>query len=190
MGTKHTISESLASDTFPLNIAIVGGGRTCRFFLELIHDDPLPFFDIKILGVCDKNSRAEGILMARKMGIYTNNSLDDLLKIERLDSVLELTGKQIVLLEIIRLKPRGVGVLEYNISRVLRNLLKTRQRLESTEQRLLAEKTFSNLLIRQSTAAIVSINTDFTIVDANDAYLKTVKKTKDQVMGARCYEIS
>ncbi len=190
MGTQHNIPQSFSGETFPLNIAIVGGGRTCRFFLELIHDDPLPFFDIKILGVCDKNARAEGVLLAQKMGIYTTQSLDGLLKIEHLDSVLELTGKQSVLLDIIRLKPRGVGVLEYNISRVLRNLLKTRQRLESTEQRLLAEKTFSSLLIRQSTAAIVSINTDFTIVDANDAYLKTVKKTKDQVVGAPCYEIS
>jgi signal transduction histidine kinase len=173
-----------------LNIAIVGGGRTCRFFLELIKNDPVPFFDIKILGVCDRNDTAEGFVLAREMGIYTTDSLNDLLKIRHLDSVLELTGSREVLLEIIRLKPEGVGVLEYNISRILRNLLNTNQQLKSTQKKLVAEKTFSSLLIQQSTAAIVIINTDFTIADVNDAYLNTVKKSKDQVIGAYCYEIS
>ncbi len=190
METKNNIPGNHENATFSLNIAIVGGGRTCRFFLELIHNDPFPFFDIKILGVCDKNAGAEGILLAEKMGIYTTDDLHDLLNIEHLDSVLELTGSRNVLLEIIRLKPKGVGVLEYNISRILRNLLDTNQRLKSTEKKLIAEKTFSNLLIQQSTAAIVIINTDFTIVDVNDAYLNTVKKTKDEVIGAHCYEIS
>ncbi|WDP90990.1 MAG: PAS domain-containing protein [Desulfobacter sp.] len=190
MDMSNNIPKDHVNETFPLNIAIVGGGRTCRFFLELIHNDPFPFFDIKILGVCDKNAGAEGMLLAEEMGIYTTGNLHDLLNIERLDSVLELTGRKKVLHEIIRLKPRGVGVLEYNISRILRNLLDTSRRLESTEQKLVAEKDFSNLLIQQSTAAIVIINTDFIILDANDAYLNTVKRPKDKVIGAHCYEIS
>ncbi|MCK5162080.1 MAG: PAS domain-containing protein [Desulfobacula sp.] len=190
METKNNIPGNHVNETFLLNIAIVGGGRTCRFFLELLENDPFPFFDVRILGVCDKNDTAEGILLAKEMGIYTTDDLHNLLNIEHLDSVLELTGSRNVLIEIIRLKPKGVGVLEYNISRILRNLLDTNQRLKSTEKKLVAEKTFSNLLIQQSTAAIVIMNTDFTIIDVNDAYLNTVKKTKDNVIGAHCYEIS
>ena len=45
-------------------------------------------------------------------------------------------------------------------------------------------------MIQQSTAGIVFINTDFTIIDANDAYLNRVKKAKGTVIGAHCYEIS
>ncbi len=190
METNNNALKDYVNKTIPVNIAIVGGGRTCRVFLEMVRNDPFPFFNIKILGVCDKNAQAEGVLLAREMGICTTDSLHDLLKIEHLDSVLELTGRRKVLLEIIRLKPKGVGVLEYNISRILRNLLDTSRRLESTEQRLIAEKAFSNLLIQQSTAAIVIINTDFIITDANDAYLNTVKKPKEKVVGAHCYEIS
>ena len=190
MERQNKIPKEHENKTFPLNIAIVGGGRACRFFLELIRNDPYPFFNIKILGVCDKDARAPGIALAKERGIYTTDSLTDLLNIEHLDSVLELTGRRNVLLEIIRLKPKGVGVLEYNISRVVRNLLDTSRRLESTEQRLIAEKAFSNLLIQQSTAAIVIIDTEFVILDVNDAYLNTVKKTKEEVIGAHCYEIS
>ncbi len=190
MGRTKDILKIVGNERFSINLAIVGGGRTCRFFLEMIEDDSLPFFNIKILGLCDKNPNAEGMLLAEKMGIYTTDNLHDLLNIEQIDSVLELTGRRDVLLEIIRLKPRGVGVLEYNISRILGKFLDMSHRLESTEQQLIAEKTFSNLLIQQSTTAIVLINPDFTIVDANSAYLKMVDKPKEKVIGAHCYEIS
>lgn len=64
------------------------------------------------------------------------------------------------------------------------------RRLESTEKRLTAEKTFSNFLIQESSAAIVIMDTDFTILDANRAYLKTVNKSKEEVIGASCHQIS
>jgi len=191
MRTKNEMPKDGVNERFSINIAIVGGGRNCRFFLDLINDYPSTIFNIKILGVCDKNPDAEGMLLAEQMGIYTTDNLDDLLNIDQIDSVLELTGKRHVLLEINRLRPKGVGVLEFRANRIVHNFMDMMsQRLQSFEQRLIAEKTFSNLLIEQSTTPIIFINTDFTIVYANDAYLNTVKKPKDKVIGAHCYEIS
>lgn len=63
-------------------------------------------------------------------------------------------------------------------------------KLRKIEKQLEREKAFSRFLIRQSTAAIVTMQPDFIIVDANDTYLKTVNKTRDEVVGAYCYEIS
>jgi two-component system, NtrC family, sensor kinase len=190
VGKSNERKKDVENVGMSLNIAIVGGGWSCRFFLELIENDPLSLFNVKILGVYDKDLDAEGMLLAKKMGINTTDNLQNLLNIEHIESILELTGERDVLLDIIRLKPNGVGVLEYNISKILGNLSDINQRLESTEQKLITEKTFSNLLIRQSTTAIVFINTDFTIVDANDAYLNTVEKAKENVIGAACYEVS
>jgi two-component system, NtrC family, sensor kinase len=191
MRTKKEIPKRGSHNRFSINIAMVGGGRDCRFFLNLIHDNPSPLFNINILGVCDKNPHAQGMLLAERMGIYTTDNLHDLLNIDQLDGVLELTGQLDVLLEIIRLRPKGVGVLEFKNKRIVRSLVHVvSQWLQSTEHKLIAEKTLSNLLIRESTTPIVFINTDFTIVYANDAYLNKVNKTKDRVIGAHCYEIS
>lgn len=191
MRTKNQRPKDDVNGRFSINIAMVGGGRDCRFFLDLIHDNPSPIYKINILGVCDKNPDAKGMLLAEQLGIYTTDNLHDLLHIDQLDIVLELTGKQHVLLELIRLRPKGLGVLEFKNKRIVRSFVHVvSQWLQSTEQRLNAEKTFSNLLIQQSTAGIVFINTDFTIIDVNDAYLNKVKKAKDTVIGAHCYEIS
>ncbi|MFH2220256.1 MAG: ATP-binding protein [Pseudomonadota bacterium] len=182
---------------FSINLAIVGGGRTCKFFLELLRNEPFPLLNINIVGVCDIDPAAEGLSLAKKMGIFTTNNFHDLFQIEDLDSILELTGSRDVLLEIVRLRPKGVGVLEHNVGRLMRNLFNMNQRLKTTERdlksrehELITEKMFSNFLIQQSTAAIVILNADFTIVETNDAYLSTVKKSKEEVIGSHCYKIS
>jgi len=179
-------------DKIPLsiNMVIVGGGRACKFFLDLIKNDPFPFLDLKILGVYDVRKQAEGLVLAQEMGIFTTDKLNSLLAVKGLDSILELTGKKKILQDVIRLKPKGVGVLEYNISRILKNLFDMSQCLKSAQKELITEKTFSDFMIQQSTAAIVILDTNFKIVDANDTYLRTVHKSKEQVVGAHCYEIS
>lgn len=173
-----------------VNLAIVGGGKACKYVLELIRNQPFPFLNINVLGVCDINPEAEGYVMAGELGIFTTHDFQELFKIENLDSIIEMTGSKEVLLDIIRLRPKGVGVLEHNIGRLLRNLYDVGKRLESAEQQLVRKKMFTDFLIQQSTAAIVVLNTDFTIVETNDAYLKAVKKSKDEVVGKYCYKIS
>ncbi len=173
-----------------INLAIVGGGRACKFFLDLLRSESFTYLKINIVGVCDINPEAEGLVLAKEMGIYTTDNFQDLFKIKDLDSIIELTGKEDVLLEIIRLRPINVGVLEHNIGRLMRKFFEVDQRLSETEAKLVFEKNFSEFLIQQSTAAIVILNTDFTIVETNEAYLKTVNKSKKEVVGAHCYEIS
>ena len=51
------------------------------------------------------------------------------------------------------------------------------------------QKMSSDFLIQQSNAAIAVLNTDFTIAEANEAYLKMVKQAKEDVLGGYCYEI-
>ena len=173
-----------------INLAIVGGGRACKFFLELLQKGAFPYLNIKVVGVCDINPRAEGLALARQMGIYTTDKLNDLFQIENLDSIIELTGNDEVLLEIIRLRPQRVGVLEHSAGHLFRNLFEISQRLKTAEQQLVLEKMSSDFLMQQSTAAIVVLNTDFTIAEANEAYLKTVNKPKDRVIGDYCYRVS
>jgi two-component system, NtrC family, sensor kinase len=173
-----------------INLAIVGGGRACKFFLFLLRSGSFDYLKINIVGVCDINPEAEGLVLAKELGIYTTSNFQDIFKIKNLDSIIELTGREEVLLDIIRLRPKEVGVIEHNIGRLLRSLFEINQRLKSAETELDFEKKFSDFLVQQSSAAIVIINTDFTIVETNEAYLQTVNKPKDEVIGTYCYEIS
>lgn len=186
--TKSTAPPNEIAHT--INLAIVGGGRACKFFLNLLRNESFTYLKINIVGVCDINPEAEGLVLAKELGIYTTNDFQDLFKIDKLDSIIELTGSKEVLLDIIRFRPKEVGVIEHNIGRLLRSFFEVNQRLKSAEEQLAFEKQFSDFLIHQSTAAIVIINTDFTIVEINEPYLKAVNKSREEVIGKHCYEIS
>jgi len=176
-------------EKLPLNIAIVGGGRTCKAFLERLHTDSFPYVEINLVGVCDIDPEAEGLLMAKEMGIYTTSDFRDFFDFKNLDSIMELTNRKEVLLELIKLRPEHIGVMEHNIGRFFNAFLKVSNRLKSMEYQINLERMSSDFLIQNIDAAIVVLNTDFTIAEANDAYLKIVAKPKEAILGHYCYEI-
>ena len=179
-----------STEKLSLNLAIVGGGKSCKILLDLLQRKSPAFLKTKIVGVCDINSDAEGFRLAKTLGIYTTQDLRDLLSIRELDGVIELTDSREVLLDVIRLKPRGVGVLDHNIGKVLRGLFSIDQMLMSAKQQVAVEKMATDFLIQQANERIVVLNTDFSIVEANEPYLKAVNQSKDNVIGAHCYEVT
>jgi two-component system, NtrC family, sensor kinase len=173
----------------PLNIAIVGGGRACKFFLQLLKSESFPYLNISLVGVCDINPDAEGLLMAKQIGIYTTNNFKDLFNIKDLDGIIELTNSREVLLELIKLRPKTVGIVEHNIGRLLRSLYLIDQELKSAKQQVTDEKMISEFLIHQTNEPIVILNTDFTIFEANAAYIEAAGKTRAEVVGAYCFKV-
>jgi two-component system NtrC family sensor kinase len=182
-------SNNYYPQKLPLNIAIVGGGRACKLFLQLLKNESFPYLNINLVGVCDIRPEAEGLLMAREMGIYTTDNFRDLFDIKDLDSIIELTNSKKVLLELIKLRPQRVGIVEHNIGRLLRSYFLIDQRLKSAEQQVNDQKMISEFLIQQTNERIVVLNTDFMILEANEAYLKVTGKTQEEVVGAYCYKV-
>ena len=172
-----------------VNIAIVGGGRACSFFLDLLELNAFPLLKINLVGVCDINPEAEGLVRAEKMGIFTTGDFKDFFAFDNLDSILELTNRRQVLLELIKLRPQRVGILEHNIGRFFRNYYMMNQRLQSAEHRAAMAKTVSDFIIQHSNAAIAVLNPDFTIAEANEAYLESVDRSRAEVIGRCCHKV-
>jgi len=187
MSTANKITNEIPT-RLPLNIAIVGGGKACKFFLELLQTDYLKYLDINLIGVCDIDPQAEGLLMAEQLGIYTTDNFKDFFKFKDLDSIIELTNSRDVLLDLVKLRPKGVGVLEHNIGQFFRLFYNVDQQLKSAEYQASLQKMFADFLIQQSNEAIVVLNTDFTIAEANESYLNIINKKREDVLGAYCYE--
>ncbi len=187
---RNNSKKGSAPEKLSLNIGIVGGGRACKFFLGLLQNQPFDYLDIRIAGICDINPDAEGFRLARDMGIYTTDNFEDLFKIEGLDGVIELTGSREVLLELIRTRPKGLSILEHNIGKLLRTLFLKDEALKSAMKEATLDKMAADFLMQQANERISVLSPDFRIVEANEAYLDAVGKSRDEVIGAHCYEIT
>jgi signal transduction histidine kinase len=172
-----------------LKVAIVGGGRTCRFFLDFLENDPFPQLAVTIVGVCDIHPEAPGMRKAREMGLFTSHAIDDILAIEELDGIIELTNDRRVLLDLIRRRPRGTWVLDHNVGNFLRDLLSVHQRLLSTEQQVALDRALFETLLHEAHEPIMLMDTDFMVVDANEGYLRRVNRSRQETIGRKCYEV-
>jgi methyl-accepting chemotaxis protein len=73
-----------------LNIGIIGAGDGGASILETFID----MDDVKIIGICDKNHSAPGVLKAQEKNISVYEDFNDLLNINKEKVILEVTGNQ------------------------------------------------------------------------------------------------
>jgi PAS domain S-box-containing protein len=93
-------------------VAIVGGGKVCKAILKIVFGKNFPQ-KIDILGVADINEQAEGLVYARKKGIFTTLNYKDLYQLEGLSLIIELTGDDGVLNQIKSTKPAPVRLIDH-----------------------------------------------------------------------------
>ena len=144
-------------------ILIVGAGKGGSLLIELFHKSDLA----KILGVIDKNPHAPGIKLAKKLRIPTSTDFKRFLKKKDLEEVINVTGKETVQKELLKLKPAHVEVIGGYSAKFMWSLIDERKRSEITLQdtlslhRATVESTADGILVVDRTGKMVSFNRKF-----------------------------
>ena len=100
-------------------IAIVGGGNFCRNLLELLFSEQFEDQRPSVLGVADKDDQAEGLLYAKRQGIFTTSDYKELFELENLQIILELTADDKLGVIINMTKPDEVRLIDHVKSRTI-----------------------------------------------------------------------
>ncbi len=96
-----------------LNIGIIGGGKRCKSLLEAVYSETDPEKRPAILAVADPDPNAAGLMLARKLGIFTTSDHRELCAIEELDLLLELTQDDSLKRHLRAEKPPGVLLVDH-----------------------------------------------------------------------------
>ncbi|KPK00724.1 MAG: hypothetical protein AMJ60_00290 [Desulfobacterales bacterium SG8_35] len=96
-----------------INVAFVGGGKGCNDILHLLKSYPPVHFKPRIIGVADSNSDAIGRSHAERLGIPTTSEYRPFLQNKELDLIIELTGDDGVLSDILEKKLPSIKVLDH-----------------------------------------------------------------------------
>jgi PAS domain S-box-containing protein len=121
---------------FGSNIAMVGGGKFCKLFLQLLYSDLLRDQRPSILGVADIKSRAKGILYAKEKGIFTTRDYTDLYQLENLQYLIELTNDAAIIDIIRKTKPSGIKLIDHVEARSLWSELQLEREKKRTLNKL------------------------------------------------------
>ena len=172
------------------NIAIIGGGTRCRALLEMLAGERFKHLKVKIAAVADINPEAPGFLLAQEQGIYTTTDYRDLPHLENLDLIIELTGQEELLKDLIRNKPPQVQVLDYTISRLIGDMIRFSGEFEARERDLDFSQSMITTLFAGMREPLFLLRQDYRILDANEPMLSLLGLPKKEVVGRTCHEVS
>jgi two-component system NtrC family sensor kinase len=173
-----------------LKIGIVGGGGRCKTILEIFQRQRPPKVNASVVMVADANSESPGYKYAQEVGIETTTDLDAFAAREDLDFILDLAGSKDALIRLLVGKGSRVPVLDAVTSNLFYDVFNIQKELINTRRSLRQTKAFLERVINSIQEEILVIDTEFKIVDANDAALKAAGLSKEQVVGKYCYQVS
>jgi PAS domain S-box-containing protein len=101
-----------------LNVAIVGGGPGCKAIMDMIFAEKLSQLRMNLIGVADTHGESVGCLFAKEKGIFTTTDYRDFFKLEDLNMIIELTGRQEVANDMSRTKPDSVYLMDHVAARL------------------------------------------------------------------------
>ena len=96
-----------------INVAFIGGGKGCYDILHLLKTYPPAHLDPKIIAVVDPNPEAIGRTYAERLNIPTTSDYKPLLQNKDLNLIIELTGVDCVLNDILRNKLDTIKVIDH-----------------------------------------------------------------------------
>lgn len=173
-----------------MKIAIIGGGKRCKAFLEMFDARRFPGVNAQVVAVADLNEEAVGIRLAREMQVFTTRDYRDFCKIADLDLVIELTGRQELLHDFLNNYPGKVRVLDADVLRLFGDVIQLREEYLSRQRHKHLIENMVKDIFQSMSDPVLLIRPDFTIVEVNQALLNLTGMEQKDVVGRFCYEIN
>lgn len=108
-----------------MRVGIVGAGQGGNKVLTVLLRLP----EVEVVGICDRDPEAPGMVRARELGLSTWTELELLLKQPDLDVIIEVTGSSAVQEKLQQSLPAGCHLLDATAARLLVNVATAQEEL-------------------------------------------------------------
>ncbi|MBL7226204.1 MAG: PAS domain-containing protein [Desulfobacteraceae bacterium] len=168
-----------------IRIGLVGGGSFCREFMEKTFSYGKQYTDgARIVAVADPDTKSPGVAFARGLGLITVSDYHELYDSRHdIDLIIVLSTDEEIFNDILQTKPGHIRLLSNKVFRLLWNTV-------AMQEQELRERTEELVTILDGIQDfIVVITPEKEIVEVNQAFLKQMGYTRDQVIGRTCHEV-
>lgn len=152
------------------HVAIIGAGRGGTSLIEIFYSDPL----VKIIGVADTRLDAPGIRLARRLSIPTTKDYKRLLRLKKVDILIDVTGNPRIEASLRGFKRGDVAVIGGQTAKFMWQLIEARIKdKEEIEKHLREYQALYGLYMREVQHAIAEERTRIAL-DIHDGLVQTL----------------
>jgi two-component system NtrC family sensor kinase len=184
MATINDLNQCLV-----LNVGLVARGSRCLSIMRTLRSIKPVHFQFKISGIAAVTKSIACYKYAGEMDIELFDNYIEMLSMDHLDFILELTGEPQILSDLVKHKPPTVGILDRQASMLLLDIATLYERVADKATEINLATSFASALLEASPDGVMVIDRDFRIINCNDSPLITVGKGRESVLGKFCHEI-
>jgi methyl-accepting chemotaxis protein len=164
-----------------MKVGIVGGGKAGTLFLKALID----ISEVNVIGICDKNSNAPGVIFAQEQNIPIYLDIKEFLETD-MDVLLELTGNEAVKNIILQYKKEETHFMDSHAAKLASLLTEHQQELSNKLadyinhiKQLLISVTSNISAINETVSSID--DTSKKIISSVASSMESINKTDDIV---------
>ncbi len=168
-----------------IRIGLVGGGSFCREFMEKTFSYGKKYTDgARIVAVADSDIESPGVAFARGLGLITVSDYQELYDSKHdINLIIVLSTDEEIFDDILHTKPGHIRLLSNKVFRLLWETV-------AMQEQELREHTDELVTILDGIQdSIVVITPEKEIVEVNQAFLKQMGYTRDEVIGRTCHQV-
>jgi two-component system sensor histidine kinase DegS len=138
------------------HVAIIGAGRGGTALMEIFATDPL----VQVVGIAEVNPRADGVALARRLNIPITRDYRELLAMERVDLIIDVSGSAEVGRVLQDFHRMGVAVIGGASAKFMWQLIEARIRATAEIEKTLNKyQSLYRLYVKESGAAVTEERT-------------------------------
>lgn len=172
-----------------LNVGVVARGSRCLSIIRDLQIIRPSHLRLKLVAMATLSKSAACNKYAGETGIELFENPIDLLTIEYLDLILELTGDQSILRDLIARKPPSIGVLDRQAATLFFDIATLYDQMSERETEINLATSFASALLEASPDGVLVIDREFRIINCNNSPLIDGGMGRESMIGRFCHEV-
>lgn len=172
-----------------MRVGVVAKGTRCLSILRMLDAIKPSRMRLKLAALAPINKSIAALKFAGEMGVPIYDHYTDLLALDSLDLILEMSGDPLIFADLVKRKSQSVGVLDRQASLLFFDIAHQYEEAVERESEISVTTSFATALLEASPDGVAVVDRDYRIINCNNSPLITGGLGRESVLGKRCYEV-
>ncbi len=172
-----------------LRVGVVAKGSRCLSIMRMLDAIKPSRLRLKLVSIAPVTDSIACLKFAGESGIQICTDYQEMLTMDDLDLILEMTGNTKILADLVRDKLSTVGVLDRQASMLFFDIAHQYELTAEEESEISLTSSFASTLLEASPDGVMVIDRDYRIVKCNNSKLITKGAGREKVIGKYCFEV-
>jgi two-component system, NtrC family, sensor kinase len=172
-----------------LRVGVIADGGRCLSIMRMLDSIKPSRLRLKLVALAPVNKNIVCLKFAGEMGVPIYDDYTELIGLESLDLILEMTGDPHILSRLAHNKSPSVGVLDQQASLLFFDIARQYEAAAERESEISVTTSFASALLEASPDGVMVVDRSYRIVNCNNSALITGGRPREEVIGKFCFEV-